>query len=137
MTRARNTQISITETPYYHCVSRCVRRAFLCGTDKDSGENYSHRKQWIIKRLKKISQVYSIEVSAYAIMDNHYHLVLKVDDKSAQSLTDKRVQQRWMQLYHGDVLVNRYLNGDCHTQAEINKVKEITQQWRLRLSDIS
>ena len=137
MTRARSTQISLTETPYYHCVSRCVRRAFLCGTDSQSGKDYHHRKQWIIKRLEKITQVYTIGISAYAIMDNHYHLILNVDTEAAQSLSDQQVQQRWMQLYHGDVLMNRYLNGDCHSRSEINKVKAITQQWRERLSDIS
>ena len=137
MTRARNTQISITDTPYYHCVSRCVRRAFLCGKDDHTGKSYSHRKQWIIQRLEQISLVYSIDICAYAIMENHYHLVLKVDDTAAQSLTDKEVREKWMQLYHGDVLINRFLNGDCHSQAELEKVNEITQQWRLRLSDLS
>ncbi len=93
MTQARNTQISITDTQYYHCVSRCVRRAFLCGKDKHTGKSYSHRKQWIIKRLEQISQVYSIDICAYAIMENHYHLVLKVDDEAAQSLMINRSEK--------------------------------------------
>jgi len=43
MTRARREQISLENTSYYHCISRCVRRAFLCGTDQLSGKNYEHR----------------------------------------------------------------------------------------------
>ncbi|KUE78451.1 hypothetical protein ATO46_10725 [Aeromonas schubertii] len=46
MTIARSRQISLQDTPYYHVVSRCVRRAFLCGEDAHSGQSYEHRRQW-------------------------------------------------------------------------------------------
>ncbi len=41
MTIARSRQISLADTPYYHVVSRCVRRAFLCGQDDHSGQSYA------------------------------------------------------------------------------------------------
>ena len=53
MPQARKTQISISDTPYYHCMGRCVRRAFLCGEDSVSGKDYSHRKKWVTDRLRK------------------------------------------------------------------------------------
>ncbi len=52
MTRARCEQVSLPDTPYYHCIARCVRRAFLCGYDPFSGQSYEHRRQWILGRIK-------------------------------------------------------------------------------------
>jgi hypothetical protein len=32
MPKPRSSQVSLIDAAYYHCVSRRVRRAFLCGT---------------------------------------------------------------------------------------------------------
>ena len=50
--RARNQIVDENEPGLYHCFSRCVRRAFLCGQDEYTGKNYDHRKQWIEERLE-------------------------------------------------------------------------------------
>ena len=52
MTIARSQQIDLSVTPYYHCVNRCVRRAFLCGEDHLTGINYEHRREWIADKIK-------------------------------------------------------------------------------------
>jgi hypothetical protein len=85
MTTARKQLISLADTAYYHCISRCVRRAYLCGQDKATGQNYEHRRGWVEDRLLELSQVFAIDVCAYAIMSNHTHVVFFIDENAAKS----------------------------------------------------
>jgi hypothetical protein len=78
MPKARKTQASIEAAPYYHCISRSIRRAFLCGKDSQSGQNYEHRRQWIEDRLLSLSNIFATDIAAYTIMNNHYHVVLSI-----------------------------------------------------------
>jgi hypothetical protein len=55
---ARKNLVSLQDTPYYHCIGRCVRRAWLWGTDAYSGKDYSHRKQWVIERLEQLCSIF-------------------------------------------------------------------------------
>jgi hypothetical protein len=64
MPQPRNNQISLMDTPYYHCVSRCMRRSFLCGEDKFTGQSYEHRRGWVEERLLFLSSVFSIDSAA-------------------------------------------------------------------------
>ena len=139
MTKARNTQISLEDTPFYHCYTRCVRRAFLCGYDNATGCNFEHRRQWIVDRMKQLASVFCMDICAYAVMSNHYHVVLRVDAEEAERLSDIAVLQRWRALFAGDVLVERYLSDKQGKMdnSEKQKVNEIAQEWRNRLTDIS
>jgi hypothetical protein len=109
MTRPRSSLISLADTPWYHVVNRCVRRAFLCGHDATTGCNFDHRRGWIETRIRELASVFTIDVAAYAVMSNHYHAVLRVDAARAEALSDDAVLRRWTQLFTGPVLVQRYL----------------------------
>ena len=131
MPRARKTLISLEDTSYYHCISRCVRRAFLWGTDHFSGNDYSHRKQWVIERLQQLTDVFAIEVCAYAIMSNHYHLVLHVAQSQAVSWSSEEVIRRWGTLFTIPTLVSEYQTGRC-TQAQVDVALDIINNWLSR-----
>ena len=135
MTRARYSQVSLDSTSYYHCICRCVRRAFLCGQDHYSGQDYEHRRQWVVDRLAVLGEVFAIDLCAYAVMSNHYHVVLRINQKKALSWSDQEVAERWMQLFNGPLIVKRWLKGKTEA-AENLKAEEIVQTWRERLYDL-
>jgi len=91
MTRARRELVSIDATPYYHCVCRCVRRAFVCGEDRSTGRNHEHGKGWVLQRLHELQAVFTLDVCASAIMSNHYHLVIRLNREAATELCDAEV----------------------------------------------
>ena len=93
MTMARVQLVDSRLTPYYHCISRCVRRAFLCG------EGAEHRKQWVENRLKELASIFAIEVCACAVLENHLHVVLRLNDVAAVSWTDEETVRRWGRLF--------------------------------------
>jgi putative transposase len=42
-------------------------------------QNYKHRRAWFEEELLKQAKVFAIDVAAYAIMSNHYHVVLHIN----------------------------------------------------------
>ena len=81
---------------FYHLVSRCVHRAFLCGYDPVTGKDYSHRKQWLIDRLNFLIQYFAVDLYGYAIMDNHFHLAVFHDPKAHLRWSQDEVANRWL-----------------------------------------
>jgi len=137
MTRARSELIDLSTTSYYHCINRCVRRAFLCGNDHQSGKSYEHRKTWVVDRLTELASVFAVEVCAYAVMSNHYHLVLRVDKETAESWCEDEIIERWQKLFQLPLLVQRYISDQTTSPAENTVAQGIIQTWRNRLMDIS
>lgn len=137
MPKARKHQVSLDATPYYHCVSRCVRRAFLCGSSRDGAYCFEHRRTWIEERILQLSTIFAIDVCAYAVMSNHYHVVLHINAAKAHNWSDLEVCERWHQLYKGSPLTQKYLKNKPLTEAEQLAVRGRINDWRHQLMDIS
>ncbi|MBT8207067.1 MAG: transposase [Acidimicrobiia bacterium] len=127
----RSTVVDRSVIGCYHCISRCVRRAFLCG-----GE-FEHRKEWIRRRLERLVDTFSIDVAAYAIMSNHLHVIVRVDPHHAAEMPAREVVERWSRLFPASV---RRWAGTPHLDDAINVVAGDPPRvavLRDRLSDLS
>jgi REP element-mobilizing transposase RayT len=140
MTMPRSSLVSLTDTPWYHVVCRCVRRAFLCGEDHTTGQNFEHRRSWIEERIGQLSSVFAIDVAAYTVMSNHYHLVVRIDDERVQEWSDYEVLKRWTKIFAGPLFVQRYLDKDQRenlSDAQLSQVDKYIELYRQRLCDLS
>lgn len=133
MTTARAKQIDLNSTPYYHCTSRCVRRAYLYGKDPITGKDYSYRKAMVVNKIRYLASVFTIDICAYAVMSNHTHLVLHVNTSLSQRCSDEEIRRRWKRLCPN--------NYDTFTRLEAILSPEETaatiDEWRARLCSIS
>lgn len=93
MTQARRDLVDPSITRWYHTVSRCVRRICLLG------EGYEHRKRWIQERLELLSSIFAVSVGGFSAMDNHLHVVCRLDPERAEGWSDEEVVRRWGRLY--------------------------------------
>jgi hypothetical protein len=89
----------IQDAEFYHCLTRCVRNGWLWGVDTHAGRDCSHRKHWVLDQLRRQSRACAIDVCAYAVLPNHYELVLHVDRRRAWQWSAEEVLERWQHLY--------------------------------------
>ncbi|MDO6613334.1 transposase [Shewanella sp. 1_MG-2023] len=137
MPRPRRTLISLEDTPYYHCCSRVVRRAFLCGDDNYTGNNYDHRRGWVEAQLLKLTEVFAIDVAAYAVMSNHLHVVLHIDVEQVNTWSDRDVVLQWHKLFNGTGLTQKFAKGEVIEEYGVAQLKHLIATYRSRLCDIS
>ncbi len=137
MTKARKDLISLADTPYYHITTRCVRRSFLCGFDQESNTDFEHRRQWIVERIRLLASVFAIDICAYAVMSNHYHLVVKISPEQIEALDNHEVIQRWLTVFKGHPLVRDYASGSSLPPLQREFVAQQVDHFRNSLADIS
>ena len=133
----RSQLICVSDTPYYHCISCCVRHAFLCGEDKLTGKSFEHRREWVEDKLHELSNVFAIDICAYAIMSNHTHIILYIDADTAKAWTDDEVIYRWHKLFTGTLLSQQYSDNEPIPEYLQASLADTIACYRQRLMDIS
>jgi len=137
MPRPRKELVSLDTTPYYHCTSRCVRRAFLCGHDPTDGISYEHRRGWVEERLLRLADSFAIDVCTYAVMSNHYHVVLHINKAKVDRWDDDEIITRWHRLFRGSYLSRQYSTGQSLCKTQLTTLKLEVEEWKARLVNIS
>jgi REP element-mobilizing transposase RayT len=134
----RSRYVREEEEGVYHCFSRCVRRAFLYGFDALTRRDFSDRKAWVVERLRYLAAVFAIEVCAYAVMENHYHTILRTRPDIAASWSNREVATRWLTLFPGHRNVKRTPIIPAEEEIRILADRpERIAQLRQRLSSLS
>ena len=92
----------------YHLVSHCVRRAFLYGVDDYTRRDCSHRRTWLVERLRQLAPCFAVDVYTFTVLSNHFHLVLRHDPLIHRDWSDEEVAWRWFEAFppteHGAVV---------------------------------
>jgi len=120
LTIARSKLVDLSVSRWYHTISRCVRRAHLLGEGAVAGD----RKLWIERRLKELDAIFAVSVGGFAVLDNHLHLLLRLDPGVVQAWSDEDVVRRWFKLFPP--------RGSDRRPLTVAKVKELVAK---RLED--
>ena len=99
MTMARKHLVDVSVTRWYHCVTRCVRRAFLLAEGPLLGEERLNRKEWIEHRLQELAEFFAVSIGGFSVLDNHLHLLVRLDPDVATGWSDDEVVRRWGRLF--------------------------------------
>jgi REP element-mobilizing transposase RayT len=130
MTMARKDLVDVQVTRYYHCISRCVRQALLCGAGRE------HRKQWIEDRLQLLAENFAVSVCGFSVMDNHLHVLVRLDPDRLPTWSAEEVVRRWFAVYppRGLNWEDGAATEKWIAQAAGDSVK--VERWRRRLGDL-
>jgi hypothetical protein len=85
--------VNASVTRWYHGVTRCVSRALL------PGEGEHDRKEWIERRLQELVEIFAVAVGGFSVLDNHLHVLLRLDPDEAPGWSDEEVVRRWGGLF--------------------------------------
>lgn len=131
MTTARKKIVDPNLTRWYHCISTCVRSEHLL-----AGDNTGKRKKWIEERLRSLSRYFAVSVAGYAVLDNHLHILCRLDPSNADRWSDEEVVRRWLSIYPPKAMkVDDQASVDSFVKKEMKSKKKVNK-YRCRLANL-
>ena len=127
--------LALQSAAYYYCAARCVRESRSRRLVQFATKRREHRKAWVVERLRELSDIFAIELCAYSVMPNHYHMVVRVDAAAAQRWTDEEVIERWQRLFGLPSAMERFLHGS--ESRDRATARAIVARWRGWLTDVT
>ena len=113
----------------YHCVTRTVNGEFLFG-DKE--------KEMLRKMLRQGAMFSGVELFTYAIMGNHFHVLVRVSGQASR-VSDDELMRRYRLLYPKP---NKYQTADIEAvemalRANGEEGQAIRKQLTRRMGNVS
>ena len=127
-----------SEVATLHICARVVRRCFLFGVDPFTGKNHDHRKIWIEEQLKLLAANFGIDLLSFAILSNHFHLILRSRPDVVGTWDDSEVARRWLMLC--PVRKRKDRSAEEPNEFELNSIRNDPDKLatiRKRLSDVA
>jgi hypothetical protein len=127
-----------SEVAVLHICARVVRRCFLFGVDPVTGKNHDHRKVWIEDQLKLLAANFGIDLLSFAILSNHFHLILRSRPDVVETWDDTEVARRWLMLCPNRKKKDR--SPEEPNEFELNSIRNDPDKLamiRTRLSNVS
>ena len=134
---ARKDLVREGEIGTYHCWSRCVQRAFLCGCDPDTGQDFDYRRGWLEDLLAYQARVFAIDVGNFNVLSNHAHTILRTRPDLTAAWSAEEIALRWKMAWP------EFLDGQWvrePTDEELDRLlakPERIEQIRRNLSSLS
>jgi hypothetical protein len=100
-------------------------------------ENFEHRREWLDARILELAIIFAIDIGAYAVMNNHLHVVIKVDADKAKHWLDEEVLVQWHKGFKGTLLTQKFVNSEDLNEFEMKPVNDCITQYRQCQIDIS
>jgi putative transposase len=123
----RTARIKAEGAGYYHCMSRVIERRHVLG---------HKQKEYFRKLMRKVEGFCGVQILTYAIMNNHFHILVHVPER--EEISDKELLRR-MSLLYGAEYVSEYARQlkEALEDGQEEYYRHLREKYLYRMNDVS